>query len=88
MNSQMATTPSLAEWFKGGQEFVWWQWQRKSALARAFMRETADILVLMKPTAAMALKLRLIFSAIFPEHTKTKMAILNLTVFQTVRLRS
>jgi ATP-binding cassette, subfamily B, bacterial len=42
----------LGRWFKGGQELSIGQWQ-KIALSRAFMRETADILVLDEPTAAM-----------------------------------
>lgn len=42
----------LGKWFRGGQELSVGQWQ-KIALARAFMREHADILVLDEPTAAM-----------------------------------
>jgi ATP-binding cassette, subfamily B, bacterial len=42
----------LGTWFEGGQELSVGQWQ-KIALARAFMREGADILVLDEPTAAM-----------------------------------
>jgi ATP-binding cassette, subfamily B, bacterial len=42
----------LGRWFKDGQELSVGQWQ-KIALARAFMRRDADILVLDEPTAAM-----------------------------------
>lgn len=42
----------LGRWFKDGAELSGGQWQ-KLALARAFMREEADILVLDEPTAAL-----------------------------------
>jgi ATP-binding cassette subfamily B protein len=42
----------LGHWFKDGVELSGGQWQ-KVALARAFMREEADILVLDEPTAAL-----------------------------------
>ena len=42
----------LGKWFKDGTELSGGQWQ-KVALARAFMREEADILVLDEPTAAL-----------------------------------
>ncbi len=42
----------LGRWFKDGQELSVGQWQ-KMALARAFMRRDADILVLDEPTASM-----------------------------------
>ncbi len=42
----------LGRWFKDGVELSGGQWQ-KVALARAFMRESADILVLDEPTAAL-----------------------------------
>ena len=42
----------LGRWFQEGAELSGGQWQ-KVALARAFMREEADILVLDEPTAAL-----------------------------------
>ncbi|MDC3961614.1 ABC transporter ATP-binding protein [Polyangium jinanense] len=53
----LATLPSgldtqLGRWFKDGTELSGGQWQ-KVALARAFMREEADVLVLDEPTAAL-----------------------------------
>ncbi|MDI1480258.1 ABC transporter ATP-binding protein [Polyangium sp. y55x31] len=53
----LSTLPSgldtqLGRWFKDGTELSGGQWQ-KVALARAFMREEADVLVLDEPTAAL-----------------------------------
>ncbi len=42
----------LGRWFSGGVDLSGGQWQ-KVALARAFMREDADILILDEPTAAL-----------------------------------
>lgn len=43
---------ALGTWFPGGRELSGGQWQ-KVAVSRAFMRESADILVLDEPTAAL-----------------------------------
>lgn len=75
----------LGRWFKGGQELSGGQWQ-KIALARAFMREQADILVLDEPTAAMDAGAEAEIFAHFQEHTASKMAILISHRFSTVRL--
>ncbi|TYL48773.1 ABC transporter ATP-binding protein [Marinomonas sp. IMCC 4694] len=75
----------LGRWFKGGQELSGGQWQ-KVALARAFMREDADILVLDEPTAAMDAQAEATIFQHFQEHTKDKMAILISHRFSTVRL--
>jgi ATP-binding cassette subfamily B protein len=75
----------LGRWFKDGQELSGGQWQ-KIALARAFMREDADILVLDEPTAAMDAQAEASIFEHFQEHTKDKMAILISHRFSTVRL--
>ncbi|HXX66352.1 MAG TPA: ABC transporter ATP-binding protein [Polyangiaceae bacterium] len=48
----MGLATQLGHWFKDGIELSGGQWQ-KVALARAFMREEADILVLDEPTASL-----------------------------------
>ncbi|QTP61162.1 ABC transporter ATP-binding protein [Billgrantia antri] len=74
----------LGRWFKGGQELSGGQWQ-KIALARAYMRESADILVLDEPTAAMDAAAEAAVYADFREHRRDKMTILISHRFSTVR---
>jgi ATP-binding cassette subfamily B protein len=75
----------LGRWFKGGRELSGGQWQ-KIALARAFMRTQADILVLDEPTATMDARAE---ANIF-EHFRTlsagRMVILISHRFSTVRM--
>jgi ATP-binding cassette subfamily B protein len=75
----------LGRWFKGGRELSGGQWQ-KIALARAFMRTEADILVLDEPTATMDARAE---ATIF-EHFRTlsagRMVILISHRFSTVRM--
>jgi len=74
----------LGRWFKGGQELSGGQWQ-KIALSRAYMRESADILVLDEPTAAMDAAAEAAVFADFREHSHDKMTILISHRFSTVR---
>jgi ATP-binding cassette, subfamily B, bacterial len=74
----------LGRWFKGGQELSGGQWQ-KIALSRAYMRESADILVLDEPTAAMDAAAEAAVFADFREHSRDKMTILISHRFSTVR---
>ncbi|MBX3249270.1 MAG: ABC transporter ATP-binding protein [Myxococcales bacterium] len=75
----------LGRWFEGGRELSGGQWQ-KIALARAFMREGADILVLDEPTAAMdALAEAKVFER-FQVLAEARMVILISHRFSTVRM--
>ncbi|MCH4564031.1 ABC transporter ATP-binding protein/permease [Halomonas sp. EGI 63088] len=74
----------LGRWFKGGQELSGGQWQ-KIALSRAYMRESADILVLDEPTAAMDAAAEAAVFTDFREHRHDKMTILISHRFSTVR---
>ncbi|WP_373183688.1 ABC transporter ATP-binding protein [Halomonas campaniensis] len=74
----------LGRWFKGGQELSGGQWQ-KIALSRAYMRESADILVLDEPTAAMDAAAEAAVFADFRQHSRDKMTILISHRFSTVR---
>ncbi|MEQ5801163.1 ABC transporter ATP-binding protein/permease [Halomonas sp. H10-9-1] len=74
----------LGRWFKDGQELSGGQWQ-KVALSRAYMRESADILVLDEPTAAMDAAAEAAVYADFRDHSQGKMTILISHRFSTVR---
>jgi ABC-type multidrug transport system fused ATPase/permease subunit len=74
----------LGKWFFGGQELSGGQWQ-KIALARAFMRTDADILVLDEPTSAMDAEAETRLFEQFREATQNQMAILISHRFSTVR---
>ena len=74
----------LGRWFKGGQELSGGQWQ-KVALSRAYMRESADILVLDEPTAAMDAAAEAAVFADFRAHSRDKMTLLISHRFSTVR---
>jgi len=75
----------LGKWFEGGRELSLGQWQ-KVALARAFMRQGADILVLDEPTAAMDAEAEAHIFDHFREATEHQMAILISHRFSTVRM--
>jgi ATP-binding cassette subfamily B protein len=75
----------LGKWFKDGRELSGGQWQ-KIALARAFMRKDADILVLDEPTAAIDAGAEAEVFAHFRELTQTRIAIVISHRFSTVRM--
>ncbi len=75
----------LGKWFKDGRELSGGQWQ-KIALARAFMREKADILVLDEPTAAMDAETEAEIFEHFRRLAAGRMTILILHRFSTVRM--
>jgi len=75
----------LGKWFKQGRELSGGQWQ-KIALARAFMREGADILVLDEPTAAMDARAEAQIFEQFRELAQERMVILISHRFSTVRM--
>ena len=75
----------LGRWFAGGRELSGGQWQ-KVALARAFMRAGADILVLDEPTAAMDAEAEARIFEHFRAVTRDQMAILISHRFSTVRM--
>jgi ATP-binding cassette, subfamily B, bacterial len=75
----------LGKWFKQGVELSGGQWQ-KIALARAFMRDRADILVLDEPTAALDAEAEQIVFERFRELTKGKTSVLISHRFPTVRM--
>jgi ATP-binding cassette subfamily B protein len=75
----------IGRWFKDGVELSGGQWQ-KIALARAFMRESADILVLDEPTAALDAEAEHAVFLRFRELTQGKTSILISHRFPTVRM--
>jgi len=75
----------LGKWFRDGRELSGGQWQ-KIALARAFMRSEADILVLDEPTAAMDAAAEATIFEHFRALTKERIAILISHRFSTVRM--
>lgn len=74
----------LGKWFKNGQELSGGQWQ-KMALARAFMRKDARVLILDEPTAAMDAQAEADIFNEFSQRMKDKMTILISHRFSTVR---
>ena len=74
----------LGRWFHSGQELSAGQWQR-IALARAFMRSKANILVLDEPTASMDAETEAEIFEHFRSLTEDKIAILISHRFSTVR---
>jgi ATP-binding cassette subfamily B protein len=75
----------LGKWFKDGRELSGGQWQ-KIALARAFMRNEADILVLDEPTSAIDAGAEAQVFEHFRELTRNRIAIVISHRFSTVRM--
>ncbi|MDE2304344.1 MAG: ABC transporter ATP-binding protein [Gammaproteobacteria bacterium] len=75
----------LGKWFQDGRELSGGQWQ-KIALARAFMRRDADILVLDEPTAAIDAAAEAQVFEHFRELTRRRIAIVISHRFSTVRM--
>ena len=75
----------LGKWFNDGRELSGGQWQ-KIALARAFMRTQADILVLDEPTAAMDAEAEANIFEHFRALSKNRIVILISHRFSTVRM--
>jgi ATP-binding cassette, subfamily B, bacterial len=75
----------LGKWFQNGQELSGGQWQ-KIALARAFMRTEADILVLDEPTAAMDARAEADIFEHFRTLARGRITILISHRFSTVRM--
>lgn len=75
----------LGKWFSKGQELSGGQWQ-KIALARAFMRDRADILVLDEPTSAMDAQAEFDIFNHFRALTQNQMVFLISHRFSTVRM--
>lgn len=75
----------LGKWFRTGRELSGGQWQ-KIALARAFMRSAADVLVLDEPTAAMDAAAEATIFEHFRELAGERIVILISHRFSTVRM--
>jgi ATP-binding cassette subfamily B protein len=75
----------LGRWFQNGTELSGGQWQ-KIALARAFMREDADILVLDEPTAALDAEAEHMVFSRFRELAEGRTTIVISHRFPTVRM--
>ena len=75
----------LGRWFQDGTELSGGQWQ-KIALARAFMREEADILVLDEPTAALDAEAEHAVFTRFRQLAKGRTTIVISHRFPTVRM--
>jgi len=75
----------LGKWFQDGVELSGGQWQ-KVALARGFMREQADILVLDEPTAALDAEAEHAVFERFKELSKGKTTLIISHRFPTVRM--
>ena len=75
----------LGKWFRDGRELSGGQWQ-KIALARAFMRTRADILVLDEPTAAMDARAEAEVFEHFRQLAHDRITILISHRFSTVRM--
>ncbi|HET6545364.1 MAG TPA: ABC transporter ATP-binding protein [Rhodanobacteraceae bacterium] len=75
----------LGKWFRDGRELSGGQWQ-KIALARAFMRSSADILVLDEPTAAMDAEAEATIFEHFRDLAGNRIVILISHRFSTVRM--
>ena len=75
----------LGKWFQNGRELSVGQWQ-KVALARAFMRKDADILVLDEPTASMDAEAEVQIFDRFRQMTENQIAVLISHRFSTVRM--
>ncbi|MGJ8688832.1 MAG: ABC transporter ATP-binding protein [Gammaproteobacteria bacterium] len=84
-NMPEAYETQLGTWFKGGKELSGGQWQ-KVALARAFMRTHADVLILDEPTAAIDAKAEAEIFEHFRELTANKISIIISHRFSTVRI--
>ncbi len=79
------TDAMLGGWFEEGRELSGGQWQ-KLALARGFMRSTADVLILDEPTAAVDARAEADLFARIQDLAKDKTAVLISHRFSTVRM--